>query len=193
MAAPFQNYDGGTFLSDLVTRPEFLSYIQEGIYEQCKFIQSGALVRNSALDARSGGVKVQVPFFRPIDPTEERIESNDSWGTSGAGYLTPQKITAAQQVMPILHRGFAYAVDDLSKLGTGADPMAAIRNQLAKAINKLRTRTLVAQLEGIFGTRWPVTRSTWWVPPPALLPKPTSSLLHPYCAVKPVWESVLMN
>ena len=152
MAAPFQNYDGGTFLSDLVTRPEFLSYIQEGIYEQCKFIQSGALVRNSALDARSGGVKVQVPFFRPIDPTEERIESNDSWGTSGAGYLTPQKITCCAAVMPILHRGFAYAVDDLSKLGTGADPMAAIRNQLAKAINKLRTRTLVAQLEGIFGT-----------------------------------------
>lgn len=43
------------------------------------------------------------------------------------------------------------AVDDLSQLGTGADPMAAIRSQLAKAINKLRTRTLVAQLEGIFG------------------------------------------
>jgi hypothetical protein len=152
MAAPFQNYGGGTFLPDLVTRPEFLSYIQEAIYEQCKFIQSGVLVRNSALDARAGGVKVQVPFFKPIDPTEERIESNNTWGTSGAGYLTPQKITADQQVMPILHRGFSYAVDDLSKLGSGADPMGAIRNQLAKAINKLRTRTLVAQLEGIFGT-----------------------------------------
>jgi len=151
MAAPFQNYGGGTFLSNLVTRPEFLSYLQEGIYEQCKFIQSGVLVRNSALDAKAGGVKVQVPFFRPIDPTEERIESNNTWGTSGAGYLTPQRITAAEQVMPILHRGFSYAVDDLSKLGSGADPMAAIRGQLAKAINKLRTRTLVAQLEGIFG------------------------------------------
>jgi hypothetical protein len=152
MAAPYQNYGTGTFLPDLVTRPEFLSYIQEGIYEQCKFIQSGVLTRNSALDAKAGGVKVQVPFFKPIDPTEERIESNNTWGTSGAGYLTPQKITAAQQVMPILHRGFSYAVDDLSKLGSGADPMAAIRSQLAKAINKLRTRTLVAQMEGIFGT-----------------------------------------
>jgi len=151
MAAPFQNYSGGTFLSDVVTRPEFLSYLQEGIYEQCKFIQSGVLVRNSALDAQAGGVRVRVPFFRPIDPTEERIESNNTWGTSGAGYLTPQRITAAEQVMPILHRGFSYAVDDLSKLGSGADPMAAIRSQLAQAINKLRTRTLVAQLEGIFG------------------------------------------
>ena len=151
MAATFQNYSGGTFLGDLVTRPEFLSYVQEGIYEQCKFIQSGVLVRNSALDAKAGGVRVRVPFFRPIDPTEERIESNNTWGTSGAGYLTPQKITAAEQIMPILHRGFSYGVDDLSKLGSGADPMAAIRSQLTQAINKLRTRTLVAQLEGIFG------------------------------------------
>ena len=151
MAATFQNYSGGTFLGDLVTRPEFLSYVQEGILEQCKFIQSGVLVRNSALDAKAGGVRVRVPFFRPIDPTEERIESNNTWGTSGAGYLTPQKITAAEQIMPILHRGFSYGVDDLSKLGSGADPMAAIRSQLAQAINKLRTRTLVAQLEGIFG------------------------------------------
>ena len=44
------------------------------------------------------------------------------------------------------------AVDDLSKLGTGADPMGAIRNQISQAINKLRTATLKNQLEGIFGT-----------------------------------------
>ena len=61
MAAPYQNYGTGTFLPDLITRPEFLAYIQEGIYEQCKFIQSGVLARNSALDAKAGGVKVQVP------------------------------------------------------------------------------------------------------------------------------------
>ena len=65
MAAPYQNYTGGTFLGDLVTRPEFLGYVQEDIYNSCKFVQSGALVRNSALDAKAGGVKVQVPFFKP--------------------------------------------------------------------------------------------------------------------------------
>ena len=152
MAAPFQNYDGGTFLSDLVTRPEFLSYISEEIFERCAWIQSGVMVRNSALDCRAGGVRVRVPFFQPINPTEEIIESNATWGTSGAGYLTPQKITADEQIMPILHRGFAYAVDDLSQLGSGADPMAAIRSYLAKAILKLRTSTLIAQVNGLFDT-----------------------------------------
>jgi len=53
--------------------------------------------------------------------------------------------------MTILHRGFAYAADDLSKLGSGADPLAHVRNQLSAAINKLKTATLAAQLLGLFG------------------------------------------
>jgi len=153
MAAWKGNY-GGTFLSDLVTRPEFLAYTQEDIYNQCKWIQSGALVRNSALDCRSGGTRVQVPFFKPIDPAETIIESNSTWGGDGTttGYLNPQKITAGDQIMTILHRGFSYAADDLSKMGTGADPLAAVRGYLTKAINKLRTRVLISQLEGLFDT-----------------------------------------
>jgi hypothetical protein len=152
MAAPFQNYGGGTFLSDIVTRPEFLSYVAEAIYERSAMLRSGAVVRDASLDARAGGVKVEVPTWKPINPTEERIESNNTWGTSGAGYLTPQKITAGKQVAPILHRGFSYAVDDLSRLGSGADPASQIRNYLADAINKLKMATLLAQLDGLFST-----------------------------------------
>ena len=95
---------------------------------------------------------MRVPFFQPITPTEEQIRSDALWGTSKAGYLTPQKIEADEQIMTIMHRGFSYAVDDLSSLGSGADPMAAIRSYLTRAILKLRTSTLLAQLEGLFGT-----------------------------------------
>ena len=152
MAAPFQNYDGGTFLTDLVTRPEFLAYVQEEVYNQCAWIQSGVVTRNSALDCSAGGTRVRVPFFQPMVENEEVIESNATWGDSGEGYLTPRKITADEQIMTILHRGGSYAADDLSRLGSGADPMAAIRSYLAKCILKLRTTTLLAQMEGLFGT-----------------------------------------
>ena len=151
MAASLENYSGGTFLSDLVARPEFLAYTAEGIFEQSKWVQSGIIQRNAALDARAGGTRVRVPFFDPINPTEEQITSASNWGTSTAGYLTPQKTTADEQIMTILHRGFAYAADDLSKLGSGADPLAHVRNQLTAAINKLKTATLKAQLLGLFG------------------------------------------
>ena len=151
MSASLENYTGGTFLSDLITRPEFLQYTAEGIFNQSKWIQSGIVARNSALDARAGGTRVQVPFFDPIAPTEEQITSASTWGTSTAGYLTPQKTTADQQIMTILHRGFAYAADDLSQLGSGADPLGHVRNQLTAAINKLKTATLLSQLAGLFG------------------------------------------
>ena len=151
MAAISENYSGGTFLSDLVTRPEFLQYTSEGIFEQSKWIQSGIVQRNAALDARAGGTRVRVPFHDPIAPTEEQILSNATWGTSGAGYLTPQGTSADEQIMTLLHRGFSYAADDLSKLGSGTDPLAHVRNQLTAAINKLKTATLKSQLLGLFG------------------------------------------
>ena len=114
-------------------------------------MQSGIIQRNAALDARAGGTRVRVPFHDPINPTEEQILSNATWGTGGAGYLTPQGTSADEQIMTILHRGFSYAADDLSKLGSGADPLAHVRNQLTAAINKLKTSTLKAQLLGLFG------------------------------------------
>jgi len=150
MAAWEGNYANGTRLSDLVARPEFLAYQREDIYNNCKWIQSGAVVRNSALDARAGGVKVQVPFFKPINPTEVVIEDNNTWGAGG--YVAPEKITAGDQVMPILHRTFAYASSDLAALGSGTDPLAAVRSYITRAVNKLRTTTLISQLNGVFGT-----------------------------------------
>ena len=150
MSAFSGNYSGGTFLTNLVTRPEFLQYTAEGIFEQSKWIQSGIVQRNAALDARAGGTRVRVPFFDPIAPTETQILSTSTWG-GGGGYLVPSNVTADEQIMTILHRGFAYAADDLSKLGSGADPLAHVRNQLTAAINKLKTATLAAQLLGLFG------------------------------------------
>jgi hypothetical protein len=149
MSASNSNF-AGTFLSNLVTRPEFLQYTAEGIFEQSKWIQSGIVQRNAALDARAGGTRVRVPFFDPIAPTETRILSTSSWN-GGLGYLTAQNVTADEQIMTILHRGFAYAADDLSKLGSGADPLSHVRNQLTAAINKLKTATLTSQLLGLFG------------------------------------------
>lgn len=152
MAAPLVNYSGATKLADLVIRPEFWRYITEEIYYQSLMLQSGAVIREPALDARAGGVKVEVPTYLPIDPTEEVIESSSTWGTSGKGYLTPQAITAGKQIAPILHRGFSYAVGDIARLGTGTDPLGEIRNYLGRAINRLKMKTLISQLDGLFGS-----------------------------------------
>ena len=152
MAAPFQNYSGGVLLADIVKRNNLSAYVSEAIKERSLFIQSGAVVRNALLDSREGGTRIQVPEFNPVSPTEEIINGTATWGTSGAGYLTPQKIGTGTQIATICHRAFAYAVDDLAVLAAGEDPMLHIRNQLADAINKLNSERLFSHLAGLFGT-----------------------------------------
>lgn len=146
-----------TFLSDigsatrLATSAPFLAYLQEAIYERSEFIKSGVLRRDPRLTA-TVGTRIEAPFFDPINSTEEIIQSNDTWGTSGAGHFTSQKVTAGTQYATITHRGFMYSADDLSKLGTGEDPLAFFRSQLADDLNKKRTAKLVSMLQGVFTT-----------------------------------------
>ena len=152
MAAPFQNYSGGVLLADIVKRNNLSRYVSEAIKERSLFLKSGAVARSAFLDAKEGGTRIQVPEFNPVSPTEEVMTGAANWGTSTAGYLTPQKITTDTQIASICHRGFAYAVDDIATLAAGEDPMNAIRNQLADAINKLNSQRLFYQLHGLFGT-----------------------------------------
>ena len=152
MAAPFQNYSGGVLLADIVKRNNLSTYVSEAIKERSAFLKSGAVVRNSLLDATEGGTRIQVPEFNPVSPTEEIIDGTATWGTSNGGYLTPQKIGTGTQIATICHRGFAYAVDDVAVLAAGEDPMGHIRDQLADAINKLNSTRLFYQLHGLFGS-----------------------------------------
>jgi hypothetical protein len=156
MAAPFQNYSGGVLLADIVKRNNLSTYVSEAIKERSLFIKSGAVVRNSLLDAREGGTRIQVPEFNPVAPTEEIMNGTATWGTSNNGYLTPQKIGTATQIASIVHRGFAYAVDDVALLAAGEDPMLHIRNQLADAINKLNSQRLFSQFGGLFSSGGPL-------------------------------------
>ena len=157
MAGTYPGNLGGTFVSDvasltrLATSGDFAAYVSQAIFEQSAFVRSGVLTTLPVLSS-TVGTRVEVPFWTPPDPTEEVITSSDDWGTGGAGALTPQKMEAATQYASLTHRGFAYAQDDLSRLATGEDPMGALRNYLATAINKKTTAQVVSQLEGLFTT-----------------------------------------
>ena len=142
---------GSTFLGDLISRPNFGAYVREQVYGNYRWVQSGIIQRNTTLDLSSGGTRITVPYFRPFLATEEVIESDTTWGASGAGYLSVQKINADSQVAAVYHRGFAWGADDLSRLGSGVDAMAAIASYIVDTINKNSTATLKAMLEGILG------------------------------------------
>jgi len=142
---------GSTFLGDLVTKVNFGAYVREAVYGNCQWVQSGIIQRNTTLDLSSGGTRITVPFFKPFLASEEHIKSTADWGASGKGYLTPQKINADSQVAAVMHDGFAWSADDLSRLGAGADPMAAIASYITDTVLRNRTAKLKAMLDGVLG------------------------------------------
>ena len=148
---------GGTFAADiqsatrLATSAPFARYLAEEIYERSAWIKSGVLRQDARLTATTG-TRIEVPFFDPINATEEKIESNNTWGDSGAGHFTAQKVTPGTQYATITHRGFMFGGDMLTKLATGEDPLTHFRNQLSADLDKKRTAKLVSQFEGLFGT-----------------------------------------
>ena len=142
---------GSTFSGDLITKVNFAGYVREQLYGRCAWVQSGIVQRNTALDMSSGGTRITVPFYKPFLATEEIIRSDDTWGASGKGYLTPQKINADKQEAVVCHRGFAWAADDLSAMSSGTDPMAAIASYIADSMLRIRTTNLLNMLNGVLG------------------------------------------
>jgi len=114
---------GGTKLADVtgaIKNPMFASYVAEAVHARSQLLRSGVVIQHPALNARLGGLQVEVPTWKTVAPVEEVIESNNTWGASKGGYLTPQHLAATKQVAPILRRGFAYAADDISMMALGA-------------------------------------------------------------------------
>ena len=99
---PYNFNPNSTFTSDigsvtrLATSAPFARYLAEEIFERSAFIKSGVLLRDARLSGTTGS-RIEAPFFDPLNTTEEVIQSNDTWGSSGAGYFTSQKVTASTQ------------------------------------------------------------------------------------------------
>lgn len=144
---------GGTKLADItgaVKNPMFASYVAEAVHARSMLLRSGVVIQHPALNARMGGLQVEVPTWKTLAPVEEVIESSNTWGASKGGYLTPQHLAATKQVAPILRRGFAYAADDISMMALGVDPLNHLRLQVADAINSLKEKSLFGMLGGVF-------------------------------------------
>ena len=141
---------GSTFLNDLIIRPEFQGSVLEEFFERSQFVSSGIIARNSAMDLSAGGTVVQVPFFKAAEMLEEEIDSTDNWGNSQEGYLSPQRIGMSSYQVPVIHRGFSGAADDLSRLGSGEDPLGALRSYVANNMAKFRQNYLMSLLDAVF-------------------------------------------
>ena len=149
--------NASTFTSDigsptrLATSAPFARYLTEAIYESSLMVQSGLLQTDARLNNITG-VIVEMPFFAPLNYSEELVNSSATWGDNGKGYYTTQKQTASTQFAPMVSRGAAFAMDDLSQVQTGEDALANIRSQLARDMNRKITSKIISQITGLMDT-----------------------------------------
>ena len=149
----FPNW-GSTFAGDLgalVKQAPFRRAVLERSFETFAWLNSGALVRNTAIDLTTGH-QVELPMIRPFIAEKEYVESNTTWGASGKGHLTVQKMNADSAFMPIQQFGFAAGADDLSAWMSGLDPLGIMESYVAENVQRHTLESMMAVLDGFFKT-----------------------------------------
>jgi hypothetical protein len=147
----FPNW-GSTFAGDLgalVAQKSFGTAILERSFETFGWLNSGAITRNSAINFTTGNL-IEMPMVRPFIAQKEYVESNTTWGASGKGHLTVQKMNADSAFMPVQQLAFAAGADDLSAWMSGLDPLAIMESYVVENVQRHTQESLMALLDGFF-------------------------------------------
>lgn len=142
-----------TKIADVIVPSIFTPYSQQITEEKSRLVQSGALVRDAALDAllAGGGLTFNVPSWKDLDNDAERT-STDAEGAEfgGAASPTPNKIGTLQEVGVRLSRNNSWGTSDLTAVLAGADPAQAIASRVGAYWSRRLQAAFVATMNGVF-------------------------------------------
>lgn len=135
-----------TRIADVIVPQVFNPYVIQRTAELSALSQAGIISNNPELDAlaSAGGKLINMPFWNDLTGNDEVL--------SDTGALTPQKITAGQDVAALFMRGQAWSTNDLAKSLSGSDPMAAIGDLVAAYWARRRQALMFSQLKGVFAS-----------------------------------------
>ena len=138
---------GAGSVADVIVPEVFAPYVQVLTEEKSRLIQSGAVVRDQALDAAlaGGGLTFHEPSFKDLDNDADNVASATLATTS-----TPNKIGTMEEVQVRLSRNNSWSSGDLAGDLAGADPMNAIANRVAAYWVRRHQVAFVSTLKGVF-------------------------------------------
>jgi hypothetical protein len=133
-----------TKIADVIVPEIFAAYVIQQTKELSNLIQCGIAVQNDHLDglATQGGRLINMPFWAPITGADEVLSDSNP--------LTPDKITADQDVATLLIRGKAWSANELASALAGSSAMQAIGAQVARWWARQEQKVLISILNGIF-------------------------------------------
>lgn len=135
-----------TRISDVIVPEVFNPYIVKRTNELSALYQSGIVAPVAELEGAlgEGNRYFNMPFWKDLTGDDESLEDGNGWA------LTPDKITAGQDMATQIFRGKAWSATDLSRTLSGDDPMAAIGDLVAGYWNRRMQVALISTLKGAF-------------------------------------------
>ena len=133
-----------TRIVDIIVPQVFNPYVIQRTAELSALSAAGIISNDPQLDAlaTAGGKLINMPFWNDLTGDDEVL--------SDSGALTPEKISASQDVAALFMRGKAWSTNDLAKALSGDDPMAAIGDLVAGYWARRRQTLLFSMLKGVF-------------------------------------------
>lgn len=133
-----------TKISDVIVPQVFDPYVINRTMELSEIFQSGIVQNDSKFNelASSAARTVNMPYWNDLSGDDESL--------SDSGALTPDKITAGQDIAAIIRRGKAWSANDLAANLAGSDPMAAVGNLVAGYWARRMQVVLLSTLKGVF-------------------------------------------
>ena len=140
--------NGITTIADMQIVPEkFSAYVTEKTTEKSAMVKAGiasgdAIVSQLINGTPAGGRFITIPAWQPLDAsTEEDV--------FGEGEVSVGGITTSDSRATLLIRQKAWGDTDLARVLGGADPMAAIINQMADWRNQREQKVYLSILKAI--------------------------------------------
>lgn len=132
-------------LQDYIVPEVFNPYVIHRTNELSALYQSGVISHNSELDrlASTGGKYINMPYWDDLTGDDFVLTYEDD--------VTPTGIKAGQDIAVLLQRGQTWKAPDMQHMLSGSDPMRAIGDLVAGYWARMRQKTLISILEGVFG------------------------------------------
>ena len=136
-----------TQIADIIQPQQFTEYTVENSLVSTAFFQSGVLVRNDLMQAQlaKGSNNFVIPFWSDIPDSAEADITSDNPATLS----TPQKITAAKQVVAKSFLHGSWSEMSLASELAGSDALQRVQNRVMAWWDRQFERRLISSMLGV--------------------------------------------
>lgn len=145
-----------TQIADVVVPQIFSPYVQQITEEKSRLIQSGALVRDGALDVKlaGGGLTFNMPSWKDLSNDADNVSTDDDHGVADSA---PRKTGTGKEIAVRLSRNQSWSEADLTTALAGADPAASVAARVGYYWTRRLQAAFVATMVGVFANNATVT------------------------------------